>query len=85
MFSIVTSASEASKSVFQQLSKEISAAKRQLEKLITEGRIFGLDLFGNGPGRPRGAGKSRKRGRPVGRKRATRGVKPRRKGPAKAD
>ena len=85
MFSIVTSASEASKSVFQQLSKEISAAKRQLEKLIAEGRTFGLDLIGKRPGKSRGAGKSRKRGIRVGRKRATRRAKPRRKASAKAD
>ena len=85
MFSIVTSASEVSKSVFQQLSKEISAAKRQLEKLIAEGRTFGLDLIGKGPGGSRGAGKSRKRGIPVGRKRTTRRAKPRRKASTKAD
>ena len=85
MFSIVTSASEASKSVFQQLSKEISAVKRQLEKLIAEGRTFGLDLIGKGPGGSRGAGKSRKRGIPVGRKRTTRRAKPRRKASTKAD
>jgi hypothetical protein len=85
VFSIVTSVPEASKSVLQQLSQQISAVKRQLEKLISEGRTFGLDLFGKAPGRPRGAGKSRQRGRPVGRKRATRRAKPRRKGPTKAD
>jgi DNA primase catalytic subunit len=45
-----------------------------------------LDLFGTGgPGRPRGAGQSRKRGRPAGRKTVARKAKPRRKGPPKAD
>jgi len=85
VFAIVTSASEASKSVFQQLSKEISAAKRQLEKLIAEGRTFGRDLIGKRPGKSRAAGKSRKRRIPGGRKRDTRRAKPRRKVSAKAD
>jgi len=43
---IVTSAREASKAALQQLRKEIGAAKRQLEKLITEERTFKLDVFG---------------------------------------
>jgi hypothetical protein len=83
---IVTSAREASKAALQQLRKEIGAAKRQLEKLITEERTFRLDLFGTGgPGRPRRAGKSSKRGRPASRKTVARRAKPRSKGPAKAD
>src|SRR5262245_46573173 len=84
VLSMVTSAREASKTALQQLRKEISAARRLLEKLVTEERSFRLDLFGVGaPGRPRGAGKSRRKpGRPPGRKAATRRAKPRRKGPA---
>jgi hypothetical protein len=83
---MVMSAREASKSALQQLRKEIGAAKRLLEKLVTEERSFRLDLFGaGGPGRPRGTGKLRRRGRPIGRKAVARRTKPRRKGPAKAD
>ena len=83
---IVTSAREASKAALQQLRKEIGAAKRQLEKLITEERTFRLDLFGTGgPGRPRRVGKSSKRGLPASRKTVARRAKPRSKGPAKAD
>jgi hypothetical protein len=86
VLSMVSSAREASKAALRQLRKEIGAAKRQLEKLVTEERSFKLDLFGTGgPGRPRAAGKSRKRGRPAGRKAVARRAKPRRKGPAKAD
>ena len=84
VLAIVTSAREATKAALQQLRKEISAAKGRLEKLIAEERAFRLDLFGNAPGRPRGAAKLRKRGRPAGRKMAARKTKPR-KGPAKAD
>ncbi len=83
---MVLSAREASKAALQQLRKEITAARSQLEKLITEERSFKLDLFGTGgPGRPRGAAKSRKPGRPAGRKAVARRAKPRRKGPPKAD
>jgi hypothetical protein len=82
---MVTSARKASKSALQQLRKEISMVKRQLEKLVAEERGFRLDLFSTGPGRPSGAGKSPKRGRPAGRKGLARRAKPRRKGPAKAD
>ena len=86
VLSMVTSAREASKAALQQLRKEIGAAKQILEKLVGEERSFRLDLFGTGgPGRPRVAGKSRKRGRPAGRKAGARRAKPRRKGPAKAD
>jgi hypothetical protein len=86
VLSIVTSAREASKTALQQLRKEIGAAKRQLEKLVGEERSFRLDLFGGGgPGGPRKAGKSRKRGRPARRKAVARRTKPRSKGPAKAD
>jgi len=86
VLSMVTSARAASKNALQQLRREIGAAKRQLEKLVTEERSFRLDLFGaSAPGRPRGTGKTRKRGRPAGRKAAARRAKPRRKGPAKAD
>ena len=70
----------------QQLRKEITAARSQLEKLVTEERSFKSDLFGTGGlGRPRRAGQPRKRGRPAGRKTVTRGTKPRQKGLAKAD
>jgi hypothetical protein len=83
---MVASAREASKGALQQLRKEISATRTKLEKLVTEERNFRLDLFGTGgPGRPRGAAKPRKPGRPAGRKAAARRAKPRRKGPAKAD
>ena len=83
---MVASAREASRAALLQLGKEISAAKRLLEKLVTEQRSFRLDLFGTGaPGRPRGAAKSRKPGRPAGRKAVARRAKPRSKGPAKAD
>jgi hypothetical protein len=86
VLSMVASAREASKAALQQLRKEIGVAKRQLEKLVTEERSFRSDLFGAGaPGRSQGAGKSRKRGRPAGRKAVARRAKPRRKGPAKAD
>jgi hypothetical protein len=86
VLSVVTSARAASKNALQRLRKEIGAAKRQLEKLIAEERSFRLDLFGTGEApRPRGASKSRKRGRPAGRKAVARRAKPRRKGPAKAD
>jgi hypothetical protein len=86
VLSLVASAREASKAALLQLSKEISAAKQLLEKLVTEQRSFRLDLFGSGgPGRPRGAAKSRKPGRPAGRKAVARRAKPRSKGPAKAD
>jgi hypothetical protein len=86
VLSMMTSAREAGKAALQQLRKEIGAARRQLEKLVTEERSFRLDLFGTGgPGRPRGPGKSRKRGRPAGRKAVARRAKARRKGPAKAD
>ena len=86
VLSMVASARDASKSALQQLRKEITAARSQLEKLVTEERSFKSDLFGtDGPGRPRGAGQSRKRGRPVGRKAVARKAQPRRKGPAKAD
>jgi hypothetical protein len=86
VLSMVTSAREASKAALQQLRKEISAAKNMLAKLVGEERSFRLDLFGtSGPGGPRVPGKSRKRGRPAGRKAVARRAKPRRKGPAKAD
>ena len=86
VLAMVTSAREASKTALQQLRQEIGAAKRQLEKLVTEERSFKLDLFGTGvPGRPRGAGTARKQGRPAGRKAVARRAKPRHKGPAKAD
>jgi len=86
VLSMVASAREASKAALQQLRKEINAAKRLLEKLVTEERGFRLDLFGTGgPGRPRGAAKSRRPGRPAGRKAVARRAKPRPKGPPKAD
>jgi hypothetical protein len=86
VLSVVSSAREASKTALQQLRKEISTARRQLEKLVTEERSFRLDLFGTGRlGGPRPAGKSRKAGRPASKKPAARRAKPRRKGPAKAD
>ena len=86
VLAMVSSARAASKAALQQLRKEITAARSQLEKLVTEERSFKSDLFGtDGPGRPRGAGQSRKRGRPVGRKAVARKAQPRRKGPAKAD
>jgi hypothetical protein len=86
VLSMVTSAREASKAALQQLRKEIGAARSHLEKLVTEERSFRLDLFGSsGPGRPRGASKSRKLGRPAIRKAGVRRAKPRRKGPPKAD
>src|SRR4029453_4775971 len=85
VLSMVTSARKASKSALQQLRKEIGAAKRQLEKLITEERTFKLDIFGTAPGSLRGPGKLRKGGRAAGRKGVARRAKPRRKGPAKAD
>jgi hypothetical protein len=83
---VVKSARDASKSALQHLRKEINATRTKLEKLVTEERSFKLDLFGTGgPGRPRGAAKSRKPGRPAGRKAVARRAKPPRKGPAKAD
>src|SRR6516225_5019807 len=86
VLSIVMSAREASRVALQQLRKEISATRAKLEKLVTEERSFKLDLFGTGgPGRPRGAAKSRKRGRPAGRKAVARRAKPRPKGLAKAE
>ena len=86
VLAMVLSAREASKAALQQLRKEITAAKSQLEKLVTEERSFKLDLFGTGgTGGPRGAAKSRKPGRPAGRKVAVRTAKLRPKGPAKAD
>jgi hypothetical protein len=85
VLAMVTSAREASKTALQQLRQEIGAARRQLEKLVTEERSFRFDLFGNAPGRSRGAAKSRKPGQPAGRKAVARRAKPRRKGPAKAD
>jgi hypothetical protein len=86
VLAMVSSARDASKAALQQLRKEITAARSQLEKLVTEERSFKLDLFGTGgPGRPRGAGQSRKRARPAGRKAVARKAQPRRKGPAKAD
>jgi hypothetical protein len=86
VLAMVSSARDASKAALQQLRKEITAARSQLEKLVREERSFKLDLFGTGgPGRPRGAGQSRKLGRPAGRKAVARKAKPRRKGPAKAD
>ena len=69
VLSMVTSAREASRTALQQLHKEISAAKGMLEKLVGAERSFRLDLFGTGgAGRPRGASKARKRGRPAGRR-----------------
>ena len=86
VLSMVKSAREASKTAIQQLRKEIASARSHLEKLVTEERSFRLDLLGTGgPGRPRGAAKSRKRGRPAGRKAVARRAKPRRKGRAKAE
>jgi hypothetical protein len=86
VLSMVMSAREASKSAIQHLRKEIAAARSHLEKLVTEERSFRLDLFGSGgPGRPRVARKSQKRGRPAARKAVARSAKPRLKGPAKAD
>jgi hypothetical protein len=86
VLSMVKTAREASRAALEQLRTEIGVAKRQLEKLVNEQRSFRLDLFGaSGPGRPRGAGKARKRGRPAGRKAVARRAKRRRKGPAKAD
>ena len=86
VLAMVSSARDASKAALQQLRKEITAARSQLEKLVTEERSFKSDLFGiGGPGRPRGAGQSRKPGRPAGRKAVTRQAQPRHKGPAKAD
>ena len=86
VLAMVSSARDASKAALQQLRKEITAARSQLEKLVTEERSFKLDLFGTGgPGRPRGAGQLRKRGRPAWRKAVARKAQPRRKGPAKAD
>jgi hypothetical protein len=86
VFGVVKSARDASKSAVQQLRKEISATRSKLGKLVTEERSFRLDLFGTGaPGRPQRAAKSRKPGRPAGRKAVGRRAKPRSKGPAKAD
>jgi hypothetical protein len=86
VLSMVKSARDASRSALQHLRNEISATRTKLEELVTEERSFKLDLFGTGgPGRPRGAGESRKRGRPAGRKAVARKTQPRRKGPAKAD
>ena len=87
VLAMVSSARDASKAALQQLRKEITAARSQLKKLVTEERSFKLDLFGTGgPGRPpRGPGLSRKRGRPAARKAVARKAQPRRKGPAKAD
>jgi len=83
---MVSSTRKAGKAALQQLRKEISAAKGMLEKLVTEERSFRLDLLGTGGlGRPPGGAKSRKPGRPTGRKAVARRAKPRRKGPAKAD
>jgi hypothetical protein len=83
---MMTSAREVSKAALRQLRKEIHAARRQLEKLVTEERSFRLDLFGtDAPGRPRGVAKPGKVGRPARRKVVARRAKPRRKGPAKAD
>jgi hypothetical protein len=82
---MVKSARDASKSALQHLRNEITSTRTKLEELVTEERSFKLDLFGTGPGRPRGAAKSQKRGRPVGRKAVARRAKPRHKGPAKAD
>jgi len=79
VLSMVMSAREASKSALQQLRREISATRSQLEKLVGEERSFRLDLFGTGET------KSRKTGRPAGRKAAARQATPHRKGPAKAD
>jgi len=86
VLAMVKSARDASKSALQHLRKEISTTRTKLEKLVTEERSFKWDLFGTGaPGRPRGAAKPRKPGRPAGRKAAARRAKPRRKGPPKAD
>ena len=86
VLTMVSSARAASTAALQQLRKEITATRSQLEKLVTEERSFKLDLFGTGgPGTPRGAGQSQKRGRPAGRKAVARKAQPRRKGPAKAD
>jgi hypothetical protein len=86
VLSIVASARDASKSALQQLRKEITATRSKLEKLVGEERSFRLDLFTRGaPGRSRDTAKSRKPGRPAGRKATARRAKPRRKGPAKAD
>jgi hypothetical protein len=83
---LVKSARDASRSALQHLRKEISATRTKLEELVTEERSFKLDLFGiGGPGRPRGAAKSQKRGRPAGKKVVAGRAKPRPKGPAKAD
>jgi len=86
VLSLVKSARDASKSALQHLHKEIGAMRTKLEGLLGEERSFKLDLFGTGaPGRPRRAAKSRKPGRPAGRKAVARRAKPRRKGPPKAD
>jgi hypothetical protein len=83
---IVTSAREASKAALRQLRKEISVARRQVEKLVGEERSFRLELFSTGGSdTPRGARKSRKPGRRAGRKAAARRLKPRRREPPKAD
>ena len=63
---VLKSARDASKSALQQLRKEISTTRANLEKLIGEERSFRLELFV--PARPRGTRKSRKAGRPAGRR-----------------
>jgi hypothetical protein len=81
---IVSSARAAGKVALKQLRKEIAKTRNRLEKLVGEERIFRLDLFGigeRGKRRPR----PRKKGRSASRKAATRAVRPRRKGPPKAD
>ena len=80
---VLKSARDASKSALHQLRKEISATRAKLEKLIGEERSFRLELFV--PARPRGTRKSRKVGRPAGRRAGGRRAKGRRKGPPKAD
>jgi len=86
VFAVVKSARDASRMALHQLRKEISATRSKLEKLVGEERSFRFDLFGTGaPGRPRGAAKSRKPGRPAGRNAVARRTKPRHKVPAKAD
>ena len=83
---MVTSARNLSKAALLQLRKEISATRSRLENLVGEERSFKLDLFGTGgPGRPRAVSRSRKAGRPAGRRATARKAKPRRKGPPKAD
>jgi hypothetical protein len=82
----VAQARVAASRALRNLRAEISAIRERLEVLLAEERSFRLDLFGTGsPGRPRTVSRSRRAGRPAGRRATARKAKPRRKGPPKAD